>query len=127
MLLPSLALIGQTLDEWMQQTKWEKLAFLCVCSDKSVQGEDALQMRPADMDFPVSTDSTTVSRFLRQPFRGVKVIFSTYQSSRVVAELLGADPGDDAALGMLVNIFHDQRYLQAMFESCIETAYLMYE
>lgn len=48
-------------------------------------------------------------------------------ADQLVAELLGADPGDDAALGMLVNIFHDQRYLQAMFEGCIETAYLMYE
>lgn len=86
-LLPSLALLRQTLHEWVHFTNWGQLRFLCVCSDPSVsRGVDQLVVRQEDTDFPVSTDAGEVKRFLDQKVRGVKVIFSTYQSAQVVAE-----------------------------------------
>jgi len=95
-LLPSLALVRQLLHEWMRETSWEKLAYLCVCSDPSVEnGNDGLIVHQPDLDFPVMTESATVGRFLDKPFDGVKVVFSTYQSAHVVAE--GMPIGMDGA------------------------------
>ena len=45
----------------------------------------AIVLRPSDLDFPVTTDSTQVRAFLAAPFAGVKLVFSTYQSADIVA------------------------------------------
>jgi superfamily II DNA or RNA helicase len=84
-LLPSLALLRQTLHEWLRETRLPSLAYLCVCSDPTVkEGIDALATQQSDLDFQVSTDDASVRRFLDAPFAGVKMIFSTYQSASVV-------------------------------------------
>ncbi|MCE9541978.1 MAG: Helicase associated domain protein [Verrucomicrobia bacterium] len=76
-LLPSLALLRQTLHEWLKETSLN-LAYLCVCSDPSVKDDaDAISTAQSDLDFEVSTDSSTVRQFLDAPFKGTKVIFST--------------------------------------------------
>ena len=69
-LLPSLALVQQTLHEWLHETSWPELGYqyLCVCSDPTVQPEeDALVVRPSDVDFKVTTQSADVRRFLDRP------------------------------------------------------------
>jgi len=101
-LVPSLALLRQLLHEWLRETRWDNLAYLCVCSDPTVaKGVDDFFVHQADLDFPVSTDSAAVQRFLAQPFGGIKVVFSTYQSAHVVAEGMptGAD-GEKAAFDL---------------------------
>jgi superfamily II DNA or RNA helicase len=91
-LVPSLALIRQTLHEWLAETSWSKMAYLCVCSDPSVQkGADDIVVRPSELDFPVSTDSSNVAGFMSRPFDGIKVVFSTYQSAPVVADGMNED------------------------------------
>ncbi len=86
-LVPSLALVRQLLHEWLRETSWKNLAFLCVCSDSTVaKGADDLIVHQADLDFPVTTESASVSNFLAKQHDGVKVVFSTYQSAHVVAE-----------------------------------------
>ena len=85
-LLPSLALLRQTLKEWVQNTSWEKYDFLCVCSDATVsQGEDELIVKPTELEFSVTTDSANVKKFIKHSFDGIKIVFSTYQSGNVVA------------------------------------------
>ena len=85
-LLPSLALLRQTLKEWVQNTSWEKYDFLCVCSDATVsQGEDELIVKPTELEFSVTTDSAKVKNFIKHQFDGIKIVFSTYQSANVVA------------------------------------------
>ena len=92
-LLPSLALLRQTLHEWLRETHLPSLAYLCVCSDPTVkEGLDALTTQQSDLDFQVSTDAASVRRFLDAPFAGVKMIFSTYQSASVVGA--GMKPGE---------------------------------
>lgn len=91
-LVPSLALVRQLLHEWLRETAWEQLTFMCVCSDPTVaKGGDDVIVHQADLDFPVTTDSVVVSRFLNKPFDGVKIVFSTYQSAHVVAAGLPVD------------------------------------
>jgi superfamily II DNA or RNA helicase len=99
-LVPALALLRQTLHEWLDETSWERVSYLCVCSDPTVEKDpDGLIVRQSDLDFPVSTDSETVKEFLSQEFDGVKIVFSTYQSARVVAA--GMDKSSPFDLGIL--------------------------
>ena len=98
-LLPSLALLRQTLHEWLRQTSMDPLSYLCVCSDETVtHGEDSIQTRQADLDFAVTTDVADVTAYLSASFDGVKIIFSTYHSASVIAEAMG--PGDAFDLGI---------------------------
>jgi len=90
-LVPSLALLRQTLHEWLKETQWNNLIYLCVCSDPTViNKKDEIVIRQSDVDFPVTTNSDTVKRFLEAETEGVKVVFSTYHSARVVAEGMAA-------------------------------------
>lgn len=92
-LLPSLALVRQTLHEWLHETSWPDVQFLCVCSDSTVRPEeDSLLVRPTDLDFAVTTESAGVRRFLEHQTDSVRLVFSTYQSSQVVAAAVAGLP-----------------------------------
>jgi superfamily II DNA or RNA helicase len=97
-LVPSLALLSQTLGEWCHHTSWgDRFEYLCVCSDPSVSAEqDAIAIRSTDVPFHVDTDPGIVRRFLNRPATdAVRVVFSTYQSAPVVAKgLQGLWPFD---------------------------------
>ena len=84
-LVPSLGLLSQLLREWTfaAATPFE---VLCVCSDQTVgaKGHDEAIHSVADLAFPVTSDAEEVKRFLSGA--GNRVVFSTYQSSLVVAE-----------------------------------------
>jgi superfamily II DNA or RNA helicase len=97
-LVPSLALVRQVLHEWLHETNWPKMEYLCVCSDESVdRGNDELIVRPSDVDFKVTTENSAVREFLLRELAGVRVVFSTYQSSPVVgAAAEGLPPFDFA-------------------------------
>jgi predicted helicase len=98
-LLPSLALLRQTLHEWLHETNLPFLTYLCVCSDPTVkEGIDLLATHQSDLDFEVSTNSNTVREFLDAPFAGTKIIFSTYQSAQVIGKALM--PGEIFDLGI---------------------------
>ena len=89
-LVPSLALLSQTLPDWCKQTSWgERFRYLCVCSDASVDREaqqDGYTFKKEDLEFSVTTNPKAVKGFLADNKDGVNVIFSTYQSAEVVAE-----------------------------------------
>jgi len=98
-LVPSLALLRQTLHEWARETSCQSFAHLCVCSDPTVKPDsDELVVRPTDLDFPVTTDSAQVRAFLTAKFDGVKLVFSTYQSAHVVAAGMKRDNAFDLAI-----------------------------
>ena len=89
-LVPSLTLLQQTLDEWSRNNSWGRsFSYLCVCSDPSVaQGNsnDSIELHAMDVEFSVDTDPIQVRRFLERDSHYVKVVFCTYQSSNVVIE-----------------------------------------
>jgi predicted helicase len=88
-LVPSLTLLEQTLDKWSRQNSWGRaFTYLCVCSDPTVVAKDTndpIHWDAADFDFRVDTSPDEVRRFLETDTTGVKVVFSTYQSSPVVS------------------------------------------
>lgn len=98
-LVPSLALIRQTLRDWSKNTNWKSFDYICVCSDPTVsQEEDSLILRPTELPFSVTTEVAKVRKFLRHPFHGVKVVFTTYQSAPIVGKAMGR--GDIFDLGI---------------------------
>jgi superfamily II DNA or RNA helicase len=98
-LLPSLALLRQVLHEWLRESSLTSLAYLCVCSDPTVKdGLDSIATEQSDLDFQVSTNTASVRGFLDAPFFGTKVVFSTYQSARVVGTALKPDEAFDLAV-----------------------------
>ena len=86
-LVPSLSLLGQTLQEWVANAK-TPFETLPVCSDDTVRRGDAdgLMSSTLDLGYPSTTDPATVRTFLKR--RGPRVVFSTYQSSPVIASAL---------------------------------------
>jgi superfamily II DNA or RNA helicase len=89
-LLPSLGLLAQTLREWTFAAA-TPFDVLCVCSDQTVgtKNNDEAIHSVADLAFPVTSDAEEVKRFLSGA--GNRVVFSTYQSSSVIAAAQ-ADP-----------------------------------
>ncbi len=93
-LVPSIALLGQTLNEWYSDAV-EPINAICICSDPEVsksrkQLDDIDTSSVVDLAFPASTD---VDNILHQ-FKGLEtksntgltVVFSTYQSIEVIAK-----------------------------------------
>jgi predicted helicase len=87
-LVPSLTLLQQTLQEWSSHNSWGKdFSYLCVCSDPSVNlKNDEIEIDPSDVPFRIDTDPQIVKSYLAQVNGKTKVVFSTYQSSKVVSQ-----------------------------------------
>lgn len=89
-LVPSLTLLQQTLEEWSRHNSWERdFIYLCVCSDPTVairDTNDPIHLDATDLNFRVDTSPDEVRRFLETNTTSVKVVFSTYQSSPVVSQ-----------------------------------------
>lgn len=117
-LVPSIALLSQTLREWMNDTT-TTIYPVCICSDPSASETpaqkrkrveaDAEDASTVDLPFPATTDVEKARRILHQRFEqqkkngGIVVIFSTYQSIDVVHHVIfhtaKNDPeGDDLFL-----------------------------
>jgi superfamily II DNA or RNA helicase len=88
-LVPSLSLLKQTLQEWSSNAR-RPFELLAVCSDETVATHDAPVAWTHDLGLPVTTDPTEIAAFLRR--RGDLVVFSTYQSSPQLAEAYEEQP-----------------------------------
>ena len=97
-LVPSLALLSQTLLDWKRQASAAMSAF-AVCSDSKVgksgdENDFASYLRPSELNFPATTDAKSLTAevlkdTLRKaqglvPENGMTVVFSTYQSLDVI-------------------------------------------
>ena len=110
--VPSLALLSQTLDYWAQQSS-AKLTAIPVCSDASIRAKtprnaSGASARPLDpevnsfasvldhhkLSYPATTNAkslaekvvTACARSRKRPDLGMTVVFSTYQSLSVIHE-----------------------------------------
>ena len=92
-LVPSIALLGQTLYEWKYESA-KPFKAICVCSDskistKNKKDEDDNVESVEDLAYPATTDPDDISYQIAEGRKmGVMtVIFSTYQSIDVVIEV----------------------------------------
>ncbi|WP_040085390.1 DEAD/DEAH box helicase [Corynebacterium humireducens] len=85
-LVPSIALLSQTLKEWTAQTEVDLRPY-AVCSDTKVN-KRAEDIASYDLEIPVSTDGTAIARRFERGRRraGLDVVFSTYQSLPAIHE-----------------------------------------
>ncbi|MEO5339859.1 MAG: Helicase associated domain protein [Magnetococcus sp. MYC-9] len=91
---PSLVHLRETLLLWRRHVVWSDLATLWV-GNELASGADAAQVRQADWDLPLVTESEAVRRFLAWRFQGVKLVMTTYGSVRMIARaMVGCAPLD---------------------------------
>lgn len=93
-LVPSIALLGQTLNEWYADAL-EPINAICICSDPEItknrkQLEDIDTSSVVDLAFPASTNVESILHQFkgleRKSNDGLTVVFSTYQSIEVIAK-----------------------------------------
>lgn len=93
-LVPSIALLGQTLRVWKAQSA-QPLEAVCICSDAQVtkqvaKNDDNSAFGTIDLALPATTDVHSIVRQLRylrdKHQQGMTVVFSTYQSIEVVSK-----------------------------------------
>jgi predicted helicase len=92
-LVPSIALLGQSLREWSADAN-EPINAICICSDpeitkKRTKNEDTDTFSIVDLALPASTDTDFILHQFEQikakALPGMTVVFSTYQSIEVLA------------------------------------------
>ena len=93
-LVPSIALLGQTLNEWYADAQ-ESLNAICICSDpeaskKRTKNEDVDTTSVVDLALPASTNvQNIVHQFKALQYKkennGMTIVFSTYQSIEVIS------------------------------------------
>src|SRR5690606_7808060 len=83
-LVPSIALLAQTLREWTQQAELPLRSF-AICSDSKL-GRDSEDLRLRDLEIAATTNADDLLEALATPTEpgGLTVFFSTYQSLPVV-------------------------------------------
>ncbi len=92
-LVPSIALLGQTLNAWMAD-KQDEMRAVCVCSDakasRKMMDADDEDASVIDLAVPATTNMQSILRQLRQYDKEDcrTIIFSTYQSIDVVKEAI---------------------------------------
>lgn len=93
-LVPSISLLGQTLNEWSFDAR-KPIKAVCICSDATASrnrnannDNDDIQHTMVDLAAPANTDPKMISKRLRlfQKHDGLVVVFSTYQSIDAVYE-----------------------------------------
>ncbi len=93
-LVPSIALLGQTLNEWYADAL-EPINAICICSDPEIsknrkQLEDIDTSSVVDLAFPASTNVESILHQFKgletKSNNGLTVVFSTYQSIERISQ-----------------------------------------
>lgn len=112
-LVPSIALLGQTLRSWSQQAT-KPIHAVCICSDGQVSRQEIKNddggISVLDLALPASTDTQHIINQLnsiRKLFtEGMTVVFSTYQSIEVISkaqsELLAQTDGEYGIFDLII-------------------------
>jgi superfamily II DNA or RNA helicase len=87
--VPSLALVKQTLEVYLREIAANKkqARWLCVCSDQEIGTNEEVKMHTSDLGVPCTTDPIEIRNWLTQPRKQQQIVFTTYQSGRLVADI----------------------------------------
>jgi predicted helicase len=87
--VPSLALIRQSVTDWAREFLAHKQVpdWICVCGDETVSNleRDEFVGEVYELGLPTHTDPRKITALLRVPFKGPRIVFTTYQSSDKLA------------------------------------------
>ena len=88
--VPSLALVKQTLNVWTREYLAHKVKpeWICVCSDTGSGdvGGDEFTAHTYDLGVPCTTKVAEIATFLKKRSSSPRIVFTTYQSGRVLAK-----------------------------------------
>ena len=87
--VPSLSLIKQTLDVYLKEivARGIKVNWLCICSDEGIGDNSEIRFKTDDIGVPCKTDPEYIKDWLIENKDTRNVIFTTYQSSRLIASI----------------------------------------
>jgi len=87
--VPSLSLIKQTLDVYLREivANKKKVKWLCICSDDGIGRDDDIVFKTENIGVPCQTDPVYIENWLKENKNENKIIFTTYQSGKIIAEL----------------------------------------
>lgn len=113
-LVPSIALLGQTLREWSSDIEG-KLYPICICSDSKITkktNNDSTGMSVVDLALPATTDVNKIVNQLKtlKDKEGLKVVFSTYQSIDVISKAQQEILAKDSTFGVFDLIVCDEAH-----------------
>lgn len=127
-LVPSLALLSQTLNEWTQQSSIPLRNF-AVCSDSDVgkkgkSNDDLVIATTSDLDFPATTNAKSLSYTLKALHDDdhMTVVYSTYHSIKVISD---AQQGYHLGEFDLIICDEAHRTTGATFDGEDESAFVM--
>lgn len=87
--VPSLALIKQSLRIWLKEVAARDIYadWICVASDETVSEikDDAVILKQ-DLGIPALTDESVIKNWLDTKSEGLKIVFTTYQSGKIVSK-----------------------------------------
>ncbi len=88
--VPSLALIKQTLDSWLREViaKNKDVEWICVCSDETVGkfDSDSAIFSTSELGIPCHTNPKEIAHWLQKTNGQKRVIFTTYQSGKPLSQ-----------------------------------------
>ena len=88
--VPSLSLIKQSINDWTKEYMAMDIVpdWICVCSDESTGkiDTDSFESEVYDLGIKTTTDKKEINDFLKKRTPKPKIIFTTYQSSPILAK-----------------------------------------
>jgi superfamily II DNA or RNA helicase len=87
--VPSLSLVKQTLDVYLREivARGIKVKWLCICSDEGIGKDDEILEHTESLGIPCQTDPEYIENWLEANRNEHKIIFTTYQSGRIIADV----------------------------------------
>ena len=87
--VPSLSLVKQTLDVYLREivAEGKKVKWLCICSDEGIGSEEDIVFKTENLGVPCQTNPEYIKKWLKENQDEDFVIFTTYQSGRIIAEI----------------------------------------
>jgi len=86
--VPSLSLVKQTLEVYLRESvaNKDKVEWICICSEEGIGKQDDIAIHTQDIGVPCITDKGRITQWLKDHRQDKTIIFTTYQSGRVIAE-----------------------------------------
>ena len=87
--VPSLSLVKQTLDVYLREivANNKKVKWLCICSDEGIGKEEDIVFKTENLGVPCQTNPDYIQNWLAENKSENIIIFTTYQSGRIIAEV----------------------------------------
>jgi superfamily II DNA or RNA helicase len=87
--VPSLSLVKQTLEVYLREVVANglKVKWLCICSDEGIGKSEDIAIKTENIGVPCYTDSEYIKNWLQHNKGENIIIFTTYQSGRIIAEI----------------------------------------